>query len=147
MPNILGHKTQEEADVALHTFTPLVNVDCSPHLKTLLCSVYTPECVSGKALPPCRTLCEKARSSCEGLLKIIGQDWPKALRCETFTTESCAHVSLPCFNTIHVKADQAVLICSIKWKVDTSCDTYAGLCVNYTRKTKHIDSLLRHNPG
>ncbi|KAM7382873.1 hypothetical protein PAMP_002571 [Pampus punctatissimus] len=91
LPNILGHKTQEEASVEIHQFYPLVQVSCSPHLKPFLCSVYTPECVSGKVRPPCRTLCEQAQSGCESLLKKFGYKWPEALKCEGFTTESCGH--------------------------------------------------------
>ncbi|KAM9852643.1 uncharacterized protein ACBR49_005704 [Aulostomus maculatus] len=91
MPNVLGHKTQEEASLQMHSFYPVVKVECSPHLKTLLCSVYTPECLSGKARPPCRTLCEQTRSACEPLMKNFGLAWPEALKCEMFTTESCEH--------------------------------------------------------
>ncbi|XP_040901254.1 uncharacterized protein LOC121186553 isoform X1 [Toxotes jaculatrix] len=91
LPNVLGHKTQEEAGLEIHQFAPLVKVECSPHLKSFLCSVYTPECVSGQARPPCRTLCEQARSGCEPLMNKFGFKWPETLRCEAFTMESCEH--------------------------------------------------------
>ncbi|XP_038566327.1 uncharacterized protein LOC119896950 [Micropterus salmoides] len=91
LPNILHHKTQDEAGLEMHQFAPLVQVACSPYLKPFLCSVYTPECVSGKPRPPCRTICEHARSGCESLMNRFGVQWPEALRCEAFTTESCEH--------------------------------------------------------
>uniref|UniRef100_A0A3P8UF57 FZ domain-containing protein n=1 Tax=Cynoglossus semilaevis TaxID=244447 RepID=A0A3P8UF57_CYNSE len=94
LPNLLGHKTQEDAGHEIHQFYPLVKVECSPHLKTFLCSVYTPECVAGIARPPCRTLCEQARSGCETLMNRFGFQWPEKLRCDLLTTESCDHVSL-----------------------------------------------------
>lgn len=94
LPNILGHHTQDDAALEVHTFAPLIHAGCSPDMKSFLCSVYTPECVSGKPRPPCRTLCEKARSGCEPLLKRFGFLWPEGLRCEAFTTESCEYVSL-----------------------------------------------------
>lgn len=94
LPNILGHTTQEDAGLVLQTFAPLIQVGCSTHLKPFLCSVYTPKCVLGKAQPPCRTLCEQARSGCESLMNKIGLQWPEPLRCEAFTTDSCEHVSL-----------------------------------------------------
>ena len=97
LPNVLGHKTQRDVDRDIQQFHPLVNMECSPHLKPFLCSVYTPECVSGKARAPCRTLCEQARANCEPLLNKFSFKWPEALRCEAFTTESCEHVSLPVF--------------------------------------------------
>ena len=94
LPNVFDHKTQHEADMELQQFYPLVKVRCSPHLKPFLCSVYTPECAAGKVRPPCRTLCEQARSGCESLMNRFGMRWPPKLGCEAFTTESCEHVSL-----------------------------------------------------
>ncbi|KAK5614958.1 hypothetical protein CRENBAI_008351 [Crenichthys baileyi] len=89
LPNILGHKSQEEAGLVIHQFFPLIKVECSPQLKPFLCSVYIPKCVSGRPQPPCRTLCEQARSGCGGLMSKFGFPWPEALKCESFTTESC----------------------------------------------------------
>lgn len=94
LPNVLGHRTQEDAGLELHQFYPLVKVECSAHLKPFLCSVYTPECVSGKPRPPCRTLCEQARAGCEPVMNKFGLQWPESLKCDAFTTESCEHVSL-----------------------------------------------------
>ena len=94
MPNILGHKSQEDAGLEVHQFAPLIKVGCSSHLKPFLCSVYTPECTSGKLRPPCRTLCEQARAGCETLMNKFGFPWPNALSCDKFSTESCEHVSL-----------------------------------------------------
>lgn len=94
MPNSLGHKTQDEAGLEVHQFFPLVKVECSDHLRIFLCSVYTPKCVSGKAKPPCRRLCERARMGCENLMIKFGFSWPDSLRCEAFGTESCEDVSL-----------------------------------------------------
>lgn len=93
LPNILGHKNQDDASLEVHTFAPLIHAECSPDMKPFLCSVYTPECVSGTPRPPCRRLCEKARAGCEPLLKQFGFQWPEGLRCEAFTTESCQYVS------------------------------------------------------
>lgn len=94
MPNILGDKTQIEAGLHIHQFYPLVKVQCSEYLRPFLCSVYIPECVSGKQTPPCRTICELAKAGCEGLMNKFGILWPENLRCEAFTTDSCQNVSL-----------------------------------------------------
>ncbi|XP_029535461.1 atrial natriuretic peptide-converting enzyme-like isoform X1 [Oncorhynchus nerka] len=91
MPNLLNHSTQEVAGLELYQFYPLVKVQCSPHLQAFLCSVYTPECVSGKARPPYRALCELARKDCEVLMNRFGFQWPSQLECDTFATESCEH--------------------------------------------------------
>ncbi|CAI5662039.1 unnamed protein product [Oreochromis niloticus] len=84
-------ETQDNIALTINRFNPLVTSGCSPHLKPFLCSVYVPECVSGKPRPPCRTLCEHARSSCGAQMRSLSLEWPEALNCETFTTESCEH--------------------------------------------------------
>lgn len=94
LPNILGHTIQADAELSLQTFSPLIQVGCSSQLKPFLCSVYTPKCVSGRPQPPCKTLCEQARSGCESLMNRFGFQWPESLKCEAFTTESCEDVSL-----------------------------------------------------
>lgn len=94
LPNVLGHKTQEDASLEMHQFYPLVKVQCSPDLQPFLCSVYVPKCVLGRAQPPCRTRCERARAGCEPLMNKFGFLWPDALKCDAFTTESCEDVSV-----------------------------------------------------
>ncbi|KAM8902727.1 frizzled-7-like [Spinachia spinachia] len=85
MPNLLGHTNQEEAGLEVHQFYPLVELQCSADLRFFLCSVYLPVCtILDRALPPCRSLCERARSGCESVLNRFGFRWPKRLRCEDF---------------------------------------------------------------
>uniref|UniRef100_G3PMA2 Frizzled class receptor 1 n=1 Tax=Gasterosteus aculeatus aculeatus TaxID=481459 RepID=G3PMA2_GASAC len=85
MPNLLGHTNQEDAGLEVHQFYPLVKVQCSPDLKFFLCSMYAPVCtVMEQALPPCRSLCERARQGCEALMNKFGFQWPDSLACETF---------------------------------------------------------------
>ncbi|XP_029928307.1 uncharacterized protein LOC115373851 [Myripristis murdjan] len=91
MPNALGHQTQDDAGLEIHQFFPLVKVQCSPHLRPFLCSIYAPECTSGQARPPCKTLCEQARSGCEPLMNKFGFQWPESLKCDALSTESCEH--------------------------------------------------------
>uniref|UniRef100_A0A8D0L9P7 Frizzled-1 n=1 Tax=Sphenodon punctatus TaxID=8508 RepID=A0A8D0L9P7_SPHPU len=85
MPNLLGHTNQEDAGLEVHQFYPLVKVQCSAELKFFLCSMYAPVCtVLEQALPPCRSLCERARQGCEALMNKFGFQWPDSLRCEKF---------------------------------------------------------------
>ncbi|KAJ0000551.1 hypothetical protein NQD34_012393 [Periophthalmus magnuspinnatus] len=92
LPNPLGLLTQQQISEELRKhFGALLTVECSPALKPFLCSVYTPECVQGRARPPCRTLCEEARFGCEPLLKKVGMSWPQSLTCEEYDTKSCSH--------------------------------------------------------
>ncbi|KAJ3591671.1 hypothetical protein NHX12_006803 [Muraenolepis orangiensis] len=85
MPNLLGHTNQEDAGLEVHQFYPLVKVQCSVDLKFFLCSMYAPVCtVLEQAIPPCRSLCERARHGCEALMNKFGFQWPERLRCENF---------------------------------------------------------------
>ncbi|XP_049601464.1 frizzled-2 [Syngnathus scovelli] len=85
MPNLVGHYNQDDAGLEVHQFYPLVKVQCSPDLKFFLCSMYAPVCtVLEKAIPPCRSICERAKQGCEALMNKFGFQWPDRLRCENF---------------------------------------------------------------
>lgn len=85
MPNLLKHENQEDAGLEVHQFFPLVEVQCSPDLRIFLCSVYAPMCTSmDRAIPPCRSLCQSARSGCERLMNQYGFQWPESLDCSKF---------------------------------------------------------------
>ena len=84
-PNMLRHRTQEEAALEVHQFFPLVKVGCSKYLAFFLCSVYAPICtIMETPVPPCRGLCESARNGCEGLMEQFGFTWPESLSCEKY---------------------------------------------------------------
>ncbi|OXB64280.1 UNVERIFIED_CONTAM: hypothetical protein H355_002543 [Colinus virginianus] len=91
LPNLLGHTNQEDAGLEVHQFYPLVKVQCSAELKFFLCSMYAPVCtVLEQAIPPCRSLCERARQGCEALMNKFGFQWPERLRCENFPVHGAA---------------------------------------------------------
>uniref|UniRef100_G3NV22 Frizzled class receptor 7b n=1 Tax=Gasterosteus aculeatus TaxID=69293 RepID=G3NV22_GASAC len=93
MPNLLGHTNQEDAGLEVHQFYPLVKVQCSADLKFFLCSMYAPVCtVLEQAIPPCRTLCERARQGCEALMNKFGFQWPERLRCEAFPVHGAGEI-------------------------------------------------------
>uniref|UniRef100_A0A8C5MUA7 Frizzled class receptor 8 n=1 Tax=Leptobrachium leishanense TaxID=445787 RepID=A0A8C5MUA7_9ANUR len=84
MPNQFNHDTQDEAGLEVHQFWPLVEIHCSPDLKFFLCSMYTPICLENykKPLPPCRSVCERARAGCAPLMRQYGFAWPDRMRCD-----------------------------------------------------------------
>ena len=85
MPNLLNHRDQDAAGLEVHQFFPLVKVKCSKQLKLFLCSMYVPVCtVLDDAIPPCRSMCNEARTGCEGLMNKFGFEWPESLDCEKF---------------------------------------------------------------
>ncbi|XP_034046939.1 frizzled-2 [Thalassophryne amazonica] len=93
MPNLVGHYNQEDAGLEVHQFYPLVKVQCSPELKFFLCSMYAPVCtVLEKAIPPCRSICERAKQGCEALMNKFGFQWPERLQCENFPILGLGHI-------------------------------------------------------
>uniref|UniRef100_A0A3B1KDD2 Frizzled class receptor 2 n=1 Tax=Astyanax mexicanus TaxID=7994 RepID=A0A3B1KDD2_ASTMX len=93
MPNLVGHYNQDDAGLEVHQFYPLVKVQCSPELKFFLCSMYAPVCtVLEKAIPPCRSICERAKQGCEALMNKFGFQWPERLRCENFPVLGDGHI-------------------------------------------------------
>lgn len=93
LPNTLGHTLQDDINLEINSFYPLISAGCSTYLKDFLCSMYTPKCVSGRPLPPCKSLCEQVRSDCEPRMNLAGFQWPNSFQCEAFGTESCKEVS------------------------------------------------------
>eukprot|EP00794_Sanderia_malayensis_P016093 gene16093-17714_t len=88
-PNLLGHRNEEDAGLEVHQFYPLIKVNCSPYLRTFLCSLYAPLCsISSTILPPCRELCLKAKKGCEPLMNKFGFNWPASLVCSKFPKKS-----------------------------------------------------------
>ncbi|XP_034042930.1 frizzled-5 [Thalassophryne amazonica] len=84
MPNQFNHYTQEEVGLEVHQFWPLVRIRCSPDLLFFLCSMYTPICLPDyrKPLPPCRSVCERAKRGCSPLMSQYGFEWPERMSCE-----------------------------------------------------------------
>lgn len=84
MPNQFNHDTQDEAGLEVHQFWPLVEIQCSPDLRFFLCSLYTPICLEDykKPLPPCRSVCERAKAGCAPLMRQYGFPWPDRMRCD-----------------------------------------------------------------
>ncbi|XP_019327422.1 PREDICTED: frizzled-8 [Aptenodytes forsteri] len=78
MPNQFNHDTQDEAGLEVHQFWPLVEIQCSSDLRFFLCSMYTPICLEDykKPLPPCRSVCERAKAGCAPLMRQYGFAWP-----------------------------------------------------------------------
>lgn len=84
LPNLLGHRTQDDAGQDITSFMPLVKIKCSPDLEFFLCTLYFPLCtILEFPLPPCRHVCESARV-CEEYLKQFEISWPEAFECSKF---------------------------------------------------------------
>ncbi|XP_076034403.1 secreted frizzled-related protein 3-like isoform X2 [Oratosquilla oratoria] len=85
MPNHLDHSTQDNAELAIEQFEPLRWTHCSDQLSFFLCSMYAPICtleLGVEAVPPCRSVCQAARTGCEPLLNRFNISWPDNLECD-----------------------------------------------------------------
>lgn len=84
MPNLLHHSTQENAVLAIEQFQELLNQNCSDVLLFFLCALYAPICTvyfQSEPIPPCRSVCEKARAGCEQIVNDHNISWPEFLDC------------------------------------------------------------------
>ena len=93
-PNVLSHIDQQEAQIALLVFLPLLKVGCSDSLLEFLCSVYVPRCISAKPILPSLSLCKKAREGCSPVVEKFGFLWPEYLNCDRFTKDGEMSMSI-----------------------------------------------------
>lgn len=91
LPNPLGYQSKDEINLEINLFTPIAQINCSPHLKLFVCTFYAPVCVEDGyeskplRLLPCRSLCESVKQRClEGFISISGRPWPYVLDCTNF---------------------------------------------------------------
>ncbi|XP_075968500.1 carboxypeptidase Z-like [Anarhichas minor] len=88
-PNILGHKTREDAEAGaeyllMSVIESLLGGECNPDIRMLGCSVLAPRCEKGKMLKPCRTTCETVQKRCSHAFEGIEMAWPYFLDCDRF---------------------------------------------------------------
>ena len=84
MPNLLHHSSQENAKLAIEQFQQLIDQNCSDVLQFFLCAMYAPICTVNfqhEPIPPCRSVCERARAGCEHIVNIHNVSWPEYLDC------------------------------------------------------------------
>lgn len=82
IPNLFNHQNQDDASLEINQFAPLVKINCSPYFRAFLCAMYVPVCtVLKKPLPPCRSICERAKAGCEPIMIRFGFQWPSNLEC------------------------------------------------------------------
>lgn len=85
MPNHLHHSTQANAMLAIEQFEGLLGTRCSPDLLFYLCAMYGPICTpefQQEPIKPCKSVCERAKSGCEPVMKQYNHTWPESLACD-----------------------------------------------------------------
>lgn len=108
MPNLLNHATQRNARLVLEQYQSLIDTRCGlmashDYLLFYLCAVFAPICSSGFRLsevsgrsrgvgnegtiPPCRAVCETARTGCEPVMRQYNVSWPRELDCTRWPSQ------------------------------------------------------------
>ncbi|KAI4805785.1 hypothetical protein KUCAC02_010382 [Chaenocephalus aceratus] len=84
MPNQFNHDTQEEVGLEVHQFGPWCG-SAAPRTCSSSCAACTPRSACRnyrKPLPPCRSVCERAKRGCSPLMSQYGFEWPERMSCE-----------------------------------------------------------------
>ncbi|GFO03400.1 hypothetical protein PoB_002990500 [Plakobranchus ocellatus] len=116
-PNPLGHIHNEEAEIAIRSFLPLVRVQCSRQIQDFLCGAHFPQCGANQqdVILPCKSLCLKALSGCEPYISRFRLILPRSLACERFPDggycwngEKKETTTHPAFKTTRREAERVV---------------------------------------
>ena len=87
LPNLLDHDTMQEVSQQATSWVPLYNIKCHPDTQLFLCSLFAPVCLE-RPIYPCRSLCQKVKAGCEGLMGTYGFPWPSMLDCDKFPLDN-----------------------------------------------------------
>ena len=83
MPNLLSHSTQQNAVLSIEPWKELLDTGCSDVLLFFLCAMYAPICTMhfSEPVPPCKSVCQTAKSGCEPIMNQYNVSWPTNLDC------------------------------------------------------------------
>ena len=83
MPNLLSHSTAGNAILSITQWKQLVDTGCSDVLLFFLCAMYAPICTPhfSEPVPPCKSVCQEAKSGCEPIMNNYNVSWPPELEC------------------------------------------------------------------
>ncbi|XP_069133018.1 secreted frizzled-related protein 3-like [Argopecten irradians] len=85
MPNLLHHSSQENAKLSIEQFEKLIEKNCSDVLLFFLCGMYAPICTVNfqpEPIPPCWSVCNRAKLGCERIMNEYNVSWPENLSCD-----------------------------------------------------------------
>uniref|UniRef100_F6S8I5 Frizzled receptor n=1 Tax=Ciona intestinalis TaxID=7719 RepID=F6S8I5_CIOIN len=87
-PNFNNDASESEVEISLSLLHPLLSTSCSRYLELFLCSVFSPACMGGGVVPPCRSLCEVVFDDCAEVVEAFGIIWPQRLHCDNFPPQN-----------------------------------------------------------
>ncbi|KAG7170041.1 uncharacterized protein LOC121864967 [Homarus americanus] len=104
LPNLLHHRTQEEATSMMHLLRVAIMTQCSPDLRLLVCAIIVPPCThQQEERLPCRELCFSVNSGCAELMQMFGIQWPSTLDCNMLPSghhERCIGANITDFSVV-----------------------------------------------
>ena len=80
-PNLVGHWNQTSVEEALVSYRQMVDAECYPMARELVCRLLQPECIRDEMVWVCRDVCEDFKKSCE---KLIDEKILKMIKCKEF---------------------------------------------------------------
>ena len=149
MPNMFNHDTQEEAALEVHQFWPLIEIKCSPDLRLFLCSMYGPICQPNfkDEVPPCRSICIRARTGCAPLMRQFGFSWPERMKCENFPKlgdRLCLHGSRDRVN--HITTAPPTELTTTKTASKSNCEKIKiPMCQNIGYNLTSMPNIFNHS--
>ena len=93
--HMFGGLSQSDRARTIQQLAPLININCSPDLKRLVCSLTSPKCdpVTNVISLPCRSLCESAKKGCNAAFWSFGSSWPPSWNCTSMPERGCVQSS------------------------------------------------------
>ncbi|KAK6196015.1 hypothetical protein SNE40_001320 [Patella caerulea] len=93
LPNMFLQSNIREMKREMAQYQPLLDTNCSPHLKFFLCGVFMPFCLKQETsecevpfVVPCREVCESVQTSCGQIFERQrgGLPWPGKFHCHRY---------------------------------------------------------------
>lgn len=87
LPNLLNHTRHADVLQDIVEWKPLLNsssCNVGHQLTLFVCLTYAPICVprlGPRLVPPCKSLCESVRNSCEPVMQAHNRSWPVIFDC------------------------------------------------------------------
>ena len=139
LPN---HKNMKDVRKTIREYKPLVKTSCSKDLRYFLCAKLLPECQNGKAIPPCKELCEKVNNECNQTFR---QNRFK-LNCDRFpekgSNTQCYNNENTMIDTQRVNDTTKVAIAIPEQKLQ--CEPIAPVCRNMPYNKTMFPNILNH---
>ncbi|XP_028399759.1 secreted frizzled-related protein 5-like [Dendronephthya gigantea] len=139
LPNMLNHTRRFDVLKDIDVWKPLLNSSCNSgdQLTLFLCLTYAPVCIPKHRVPPCKSLCESVRNSCEPLMLQHNRSWPATFDCNErrkFYNDSSSSM---CMNT-RIFGSGKKIPCPCRMSHKTLCNLISTSPFVFTASVKRV---------